>query len=145
VSDGDRMQRPGEDMVADVLARAQRDRSAVSLVVVRGSTADAQELLAAIADAAPAGAREAVDDNRGAGRLMMLSGVLPKRACALAQAAVAASSPPPSGVDGIGVGIAGYPRHAHSAIELLDAAEAAAEKAAAAPDGDRVVIAADAP
>src|SRR5215207_8430930 len=68
-----------------------------------------------------------------------------KRAHKLAEAAVAATAPPAAGGRHVAVGIAGYPRHAQSAVELREAAEAAAEHAATSPDGSAAAIAADGP
>jgi GGDEF domain-containing protein len=76
---------------------------------------------------------------------LVLPGVLPKRAYTIARAAVAttAGTADRSPARRVTVGIAGYPRHAHSAAELLEAAERAAEQAVGAGAGEAVAIAAD--
>src|SRR5829696_5923532 len=95
------------------LAR-KRDRTAVSLVIVRAATDDvAEEILDAITEAAPAGSWNA-SSRFGEKHWLILYGVLPKRARDLAEAVLYAS---PSlaalmSLHGAGVGVAGFPRHA---------------------------------
>jgi hypothetical protein len=133
-----------DDAAVDAaVARAQRDRTAVSLVVVRAATDDeAEEILDAITEAAPAGAWNA-SSRFGGKHWLILYGVLPKRARDLADAVLHAR---PSldallSLHGAGVGVAGFPRHARSAGELVRAGESAAEVAAGSAGRHAVVLA----
>jgi hypothetical protein len=132
-----------EAAVAAAVARAQRDRTAVSLVIVRaGTDAVAEEILDAMTKAAPAGSWNA-SSRFGGKHWLILYGVLPKRAHELAETVLSAG---PSlaalmSLHGAGVGVAGFPRHARSAGELVSAAEGAAEVAAGSAGRDAVVLA----
>jgi len=135
-----------EEQIAEVVDRALRERIAVSLVVVRAPTPFlADEVLDLVAEAAPVGAWRA-SGRFGSRNWLILSGVLPKRAKELAETALRSRAPlaaRSSVAESVAIGIAGVPRHARSAPELLGAAERAAEMGAASSAGDVVVLAAD--
>jgi hypothetical protein len=129
--------------VGAAVGRAQQDRTAVSLVIVRAGTDDvAEEILDAITEAAPAGSWNA-SSRFGGKHWLILYGVLPKRARDLAEAVLYArpSLAALMSLHGAGVGVAGFPRHARSSVELVRAAEGAAEAAAGSGGRDGVVLA----
>ena len=113
------------------LARASLEHLAASLLLFDGI--DAIDVERAIAELA---GTHATGD---LARWLLLPGVLPKRASELAETALATLRSEGIALEGVVIGIAGYPRHAQSATALFRLARRALEHAASSRDVSVVV------
>jgi hypothetical protein len=135
---------PGDDGRASIaadLVRARERHIAVSLVLVRADSAAAADDMIAALEGDLADTHSGPADEDGV-RWLVLAGVLPKRACGLAEAVLAGEDGTKQS-SGLAVGIAGFPRHAETADRLLGLSRRALDSATA-KGGGTVVLAHDA-